>query len=62
MASTSNATAVDVSKAKMIVLLVGSVVNELALNEVRACACECACDESCYSCHDYCYDDNECAC
>lgn len=61
MAGTSAATAVDTSKAKMVILVAGNVITELAFDELRACACECACDESCYSCND-CDDDPECAC
>lgn len=61
MASMRATTAVDTSKARMVILIAGNVITELAADDLRACACECACDESCYSCND-CYDYPECAC
>lgn len=61
MANTSAMTAIDTSRARIVILLAGTVVTELATEEIRACACECAIDESCYSCND-CDDDPECAC
>lgn len=47
--------------AVMIILVAGNVVTDISSNDIRACACECACDESCYSCND-CNDSPECAC
>lgn len=61
MANTSTITAINTSKAKMVILLAGNVITELATDEIRACGCECAIDESCYSCND-CNDEPECAC
>lgn len=52
-------TAMDV--ATMIILVAGSVITDISSNVIRACGCECACDEGCYSCHD-CNDSPECAC
>mgnify|MGYP005762507791 CR=1 FL=1 len=61
MAKTSTITSLDTREARMVILLAGDVIAELATDEIRACACECAIDESCYSCND-CNDEPECAC
>lgn len=58
----NGANAVRVTGPLIAILFEGLAISKDFLSEeIRACACECACDGACYECND-CDDGPDCAC
>ena len=59
----SSGEAVRATMPSVIILVEGGAVGKDYLSEeIRACACECACDGACYECNDCVDEGPHCAC